>query len=196
MDLVLATQNPGKLRELQSLAKSMPELNLILALEGFDPEETGSTFLENAIIKASEAARQTGFLSVADDSGICVDALDGRPGIHSARYAPGSDADRRRKLLAEMESVPEGKRQAAFVCAMALVDKSGRVVFTCQARWSGHLGLAEKGSHGFGYDPIFYPDDMHLTSAEIEPHIKNTVSHRSQAWRQVLNFLEGERQRS
>ena len=163
-------------------------MHLILAPPGFDPEETGSTFIENAVIKACEAAKMTGTLSVADDSGICVDALDGRPGIHSARYAPGDDGDRRRKLLREMAQVPEGERQAAFVCAMALVDPRGEVVFTCQSRWGGRLGFTEKGSHGFGYDPIFYPDNMDMTSAEIEPDLKNEVSHRSQAWRQVLNF--------
>jgi XTP/dITP diphosphohydrolase len=193
MELVLATQNPGKLRELQALARAMPELHLILAPEGFDPEETGNTFIENALIKAIEAARQTGIMSVADDSGLCVDALDGRPGIHSARYALGSDADRRQKLLAEMAEIPEGKRQAAFVCAMALVDGSESVLFTCQARWGGHLGLVEQGSNGFGYDPIFYPDGLTQTSAEIETAFKNEVSHRSQAWRQVLNFLAGEK---
>ncbi len=193
MDLVLATQNPGKLKELQALARVMPELHLILAPEGFDPEETGSTFIENALIKATEAARQTSIMSVADDSGLCVDALDGRPGIHSARYAPGSDADRRQKLLAEMAEIPEGKRQAAFVCAMALVDGSGAVLFTGQARWGGHLGFAERGSNGFGYDPIFYPDGLTQTSAEIETVLKNEISHRSQAWRQVLNFLGGEK---
>jgi len=191
MDLVLATQNPGKLKELKALAASMPELNLILAPEGFDPEETGSTFVENAIIKASEAAKKTGKLCVADDSGICVEALNGRPGIHSARYAPGTDRDRRLKLLEEMAAVPEGKRQAAFVAAMALVDGEARVVFTCECRWPGHLGLAEKGENGFGFDPIFYPDGSLLTSAEIAPQIKNELSHRGQAWRQVLNFLGG-----
>jgi XTP/dITP diphosphohydrolase len=188
MDLVLATTNVGKLRELQVLALAMPELHLILAPEGFDTEETGSTFIENAVIKASEAARQTGKLSVADDSGLCVEALDGRPGLYSARYAPGTDADRRHKLLGEMASVPEGKRQAAFVCAMAVVD-GDKVVFTCQSSWPGQLAMAERGANGFGFDPIFLPTDMLQTAAEIEPHLKNDVSHRGQAWRQVLNFL-------
>jgi XTP/dITP diphosphohydrolase len=191
MDLVLATQNPGKLKELQALASAMPELHLILAPEGFNPEETGSTFIENAVIKAREAANQTGTLSVADDSGLCVDALDGRPGIHSARYTPGSDRDRRLKLLDEMAEVPEGKRQAAFVCAMAVVDKHDQVLFTCEARWPGELALTEKGTHGFGFDQIFYPADLQQTSAEIEPDLKNQLSHRAQAWRKVLNFLSG-----
>jgi len=196
IDLVLATQNKGKLKELQALAESAggsgPALNLILAPAGFDPEETGSTFIENATIKASEAALLTGKLAVADDSGICVDAMDGRPGIYSARYCPGSDADRRIKMLEEMAAVPPGKRQAAFVCAMALVDcveGASRVLFTCEARWPGELALAEKGSNGFGFDPIFRPAGMELTAAELEPHLKNEISHRAQAWRQVLNFL-------
>jgi XTP/dITP diphosphohydrolase len=190
MDLVLATSNPGKLRELRALATSMPGLNLVLAPPGFNPEETGLTFIDNAILKAEEAARQTGTLTVADDSGICVDALDGRPGIYSARYAPGDDRDRRLKMLEEMAAVPEGKRQAAFVCAMAVVDGNGQVIFTCENRWPGVLAFAEKGEHGFGFDPIFCPlDSGGLTSAELDPAIKNELSHRGQAWREVLNFL-------
>ncbi|MBS2006886.1 MAG: RdgB/HAM1 family non-canonical purine NTP pyrophosphatase [Cyanobacteria bacterium SZAS TMP-1] len=189
MDLVLATQNKGKLKELKALASAMPDLNLILAPPDFDPEETGSTFIENAVIKAREAARMTGVLSVADDSGICVDALDGRPGIHSARYCLGSDGDRRIKLLAEMAAVPVGKRQAAFVCAMALVSAQDELLFTCEARWPGELALAERGTHGFGFDPIFCPLGQAGTAAELEPHLKNEISHRGQAWRQVLNFL-------
>jgi XTP/dITP diphosphohydrolase len=174
----------------------MPELHLILAPEGFNPEETGSTFIENALIKALEAARQTALLCVADDSGICVEALDGRPGIHSARYAAGSDADRRLKLLGELAGVPEGKRQAAFVCSMALVDKDEQVLFTCQSRWEGQIALAEKGSYGFGFDPIFYPANLNQTAAEIKPHLKNEISHRGQAWRQVLNFLAAHKNQS
>jgi len=192
LDLVLATQNQGKLKELKALAGSIANLNLILAPPQFDPEETGSTFIENAVLKAREAARMTGKLAVADDSGICVDALDGRPGIHSARYSPGTDSDRRVKLLEEMAPVPQGKRQAAFVCAMALVDGQDQVLFTCEARWPGALAFDEKGSNGFGYDPIFCPegtDTPGLTAAELEPQLKNEVSHRAQAWRQVLNFL-------
>ena len=194
LDLVLATSNPGKLKELQALAADMPNLNLVLAPPGFNPEETGSTFVDNAILKAREAARQTGTLSVADDSGICVDAMNGRPGIHSARYAPGSDADRRVKLLQEMANVPAERRQAAFVCAMALVDSADRVIFTCECRWPGVLATAEKGDHGFGFDPIFCPSDLEpgQTSAEIEPDVKNQLSHRGQAWREVLNFLAQE----
>jgi XTP/dITP diphosphohydrolase len=192
IDLVLATSNPGKLKELRALSAHVTGLNLILAPEGFDPEETGETFLDNAIIKATEAARQTGLIAAADDSGICVDALDGRPGVKSARYAPGTDRDRRLKLLEEMSQVEESSRGAAFVCAMAVVDNQGRLLFSCEEKWPGVLAAAERGENGFGYDPIFCPHDSPIkgqTSAEISAEVKNQLSHRAQAWQKVLNYL-------
>lgn len=189
MNLVLATKNPGKLRELKELAQVFDWLELQLAPDEFDPEETGSTFIENAIIKAKAAAEMTGQLAIADDSGIAVDALNGAPGIRSARYCPGSDIDRRRKLLKELQSVPDGERGGAFVCAMALCDSDGNVLHTSLREWRGVIARDERGENGFGYDPIFYLPDLNLTSAEISPEQKNARSHRGQAWRDMLVFL-------
>ncbi|CAN5696053.1 XTP/dITP diphosphatase [soil metagenome] len=189
MNLVLATKNPGKLRELKELASQFDWLQLELAPDQFDPEETGSTFIENAIIKATAAAEMTGKLSIADDSGITVVALNGAPGIRSARYCEGTDIDRRRKLLKELEAVPDGKRDGAFVCAMALCDGDGKVLHTTQAEWTGVIGRDERGENGFGYDPIFLLPDLGLTSAQISPEQKNSRSHRGQAWRSMLTFL-------
>lgn len=190
MNLVLATKNPGKLRELKELAQSFDWLELELAPDQFDPEETGNTFIENAIIKARAAAEMTGKLSIADDSGITVDALNGAPGIRSARYCPGSDADRRRKLLNDIKSVPDGQRGGAFVCAMALCDGTGKVLHTTLREWRGVIARDEKGENGFGYDPIFYLPDLKQTSAQISAAEKNARSHRGQAWRAMLEFLD------
>ncbi|HEY9677128.1 MAG TPA: RdgB/HAM1 family non-canonical purine NTP pyrophosphatase [Drouetiella sp.] len=189
MKLVLATQNPGKLKELKELASQFDWLELELAPPEFDPEETGSTFIENAIIKAKAAAEMTGKLAIADDSGIAVDALNGAPGIRSARYCDGTDVDRRRKLLQELESVPDGERGGAFVCAMALCDSNGKVLHTTLEEWRGVIARDERGQNGFGYDPIFFLPDLGLTSAEITPEQKNARSHRGQAWRAMLTYL-------
>ncbi len=196
MNLVLATKNPGKLRELKKLAGDCDWLDLELAPDQFDPEETGSTFIENAIIKASAAADMTGKMALADDSGITVAALSGEPGIRSARYCPGSDMDRRRKLLKDLDSVPDGQRQGAFVCAMALCAPDGTVLHTTLAEWTGIIARDERGANGFGYDPIFYLPDLGLTSAEISPEQKNQRSHRGQAWAAMLSFLKSLHQNS
>lgn len=198
IELVLATKNPGKLKELLALSAllqteqsehSKLELDLHLAPDEFDPEETGDTFIANAVIKAQAAAQMTGKLSLADDSGLTVEAMDGRPGIYSARYCAGTDADRRTKLLGELKDVPVGKRQAAFVCAMALVSGSGETLFTCHVDWQGVIDTVEKGSNGFGFDPLFVPDGYDITTAEMDSAIKNSISHRGQAFQQVLNYL-------
>jgi XTP/dITP diphosphohydrolase len=196
MILVLATKNPGKLRELKELAGNCDWLQLELAPDQFDPEETGSTFIENAIVKAKAASEMTGKLSIADDSGITVAALKGEPGIRSARYCPGTDVDRRQKLLKELQSIPDGQRQGAFVCAMALCDADGSVLHTTQAEWPGVIARDERGENGFGYDPVFYLPELGLTSAEISPEQKNQRSHRAQAWAAMLAFLNSLHQKS
>jgi XTP/dITP diphosphohydrolase len=189
--IVLATKNPGKLRELSDVAESYAGLEFVLAPDEFDPEETGSTYIENAIIKAKEAARMTNMVSVADDSGLSVDALGGRPGLHSARYCQGTDGDRRRKLLDEMKSIPEGERQAQFVCWMAVCDpKDQSIIYRAEGVWKGRIGFDERGTGGFGFDPIFYENDSDVTAAQLPAVEKNLKSHRGQAWRQVLDFLE------
>jgi XTP/dITP diphosphohydrolase len=189
MKIVLATSNPGKLKEFQALSLAAPDLELILAPPGFNPEETGSTFVENALLKAREAAKLCQLPAIADDSGLTVEAMDGRPGIHSARYCEGSDADRRQKLLLELKDVPVGKRQAAFVCAVAFVDSNGEELFTCEQHWPGQIATSESGSNGFGFDPVFVPLGDEITSAQLEPAAKNEVSHRGQAWRRFLKHL-------
>lgn len=189
MKIVLATSNPGKLKEFQALSLAAPKLELILAPAGFNPEETGATFVDNALLKAREAAKLCQLPAIADDSGLSVEAMDGRPGIHSARYCEGSDADRRKKLLHELKDIPIGQRKAAFVCAIALVDSNGEVLFTCEQRWPGHISLSEIGSNGFGFDPVFVPLGYEITAAQMEPAAKNELSHRGQAWRRFLNHL-------
>jgi XTP/dITP diphosphohydrolase len=194
MKVVLATNNPGKLRELKALAANESWLELVLAPDGFDPAETGKTFIENAKIKASAAARMTGTMSVADDSGLIVEALNGRPGIHSARYCEGSDEDRRNKLLEELSKTPDDRRQAAFMCAMAVADPDGSIAYTAIRFWEGLILREARGANGFGYDPIFQPLNKKTTAAELDPEEKNRVSHRGQAWNQVLSFLRQQHQ--
>jgi len=187
MKLVLASQNPGKLKELKELLGHLA-IELVLAPKEFDPEETGDTYLANAEIKAREAARMTGELSVSDDSGIEVEALGWAPGVRSARYCEGTDLDRRRKMLVEMKGVPHEKRNARYVCALVLADKD-KVVYSTEAYWDGKLILEERGEHGFGYDPIFKPNDCEMTSAEILPEEKNRKSHRAKAFMELSKFL-------
>jgi len=189
MKLVLATNNRGKLKELSEIAAAADWLQLELAPAEFDPEETGETFVDNAILKAAEAARMTGQLAVADDSGIEVEALGGAPGIYSARYCQGSDADRRAKLLQAIAGVADENRGANFVCCMAVCDPSGAVLHTCCAKWHGQIIREERGENGFGYDPIFFLADLNLTAAQISSEQKNSLSHRGQAWRAILDYL-------
>jgi non-canonical purine NTP pyrophosphatase (RdgB/HAM1 family) len=194
MKVVIATKNAGKLREFQELASEAPWLELVMAPEGFDPAESGSTFFENAKIKAQAAAKLSGLLSIADDSGLVVEGLNGKPGIHSARYCEGTDADRRKKLVEDMSKLPEGKRDASFVCSMVLCDPTGEVLNSVVRYWSGKIGFEDRGSNGFGYDPIFYLNDRPLTAAELTSEDKNRISHRGQAWRQMLAFLLNRRE--
>lgn len=194
MKVVLATTNPGKLTELKALAAGEPWLDLVLAPEGFNPDETGKTFIENAKIKAKAAAELTRTMSVADDSGLIVEALNGRPGIHSARYCEGTDEDRRNKLLSELTNIADDKRQAAFICAMAVADADGGNAYTVIRYWEGTIVREARGQNGFGYDPIFQPLNRTITAAELDPEEKNRISHRGQAWRQVLGFLKQQNQ--
>lgn len=145
------------------------------------PEETGSSFEENALIKAKAVARFTGEVALADDSGLEVEALAGKPGIFSSRYAGplSSDEDNNCKLLAELKNVPQGKRRASFVCVLALVTPQGKQIVV-EGRCQGEIGFQPKGSRGFGYDPLFICRDG-KTLAELPPEIKNRISHRAQA---------------
>ena len=184
LDLLVGTQNPGKRREYQDLLFELP-LHWVspqeAGLDAFEPEETGTTFEENARLKALAYAQAADMPALADDSGLEVDALDGAPGVYSARYGgPGAtDADRYEKLLKALEAVPESQRGARFVCVVALAWPDGRV-YTARGTLEGRIGHAAQGTFGFGYDPIFVlPDGRHL--AELPAGEKHTISHRGAA---------------
>jgi XTP/dITP diphosphohydrolase len=190
MKLVLATKNPGKLREIKSLAvaDSLTWLKLELAPDNFSPIESGHTFVENALIKAKEAAHLTNAYAVADDSGIAVDALGGRPGVYSARYAE-DEYTACLKLMDELKNVPSEKRTAAYHCVMILVSANGETLCQAEGLWRGRIIEDMRGNEGFGYDPIFYLDDCGKTVAEISLAEKNELSHRAKAWRQIEKYL-------
>ena len=183
-EVVTATRNPGKFREIKAILSSLPLK--FLSLEDFPdlPEvvEDGATFAENAGKKARTIADLTGRLAIADDSGLVVDALQGRPGVFSSRYAGEKATDRQRcqKLLEEMASIPEGKRQARFVCAMAVALPHGRMEVV-EGECRGWITSAPRGKRGFGYDPIFFVPEFGKTMAELEPEEKNRISHRGRA---------------
>jgi len=182
--LLIATHNPGKIREYQTLLADLPLLVTSLRAEGIvdDVEETGETFAANARLKARAYAHQSGLWTWADDSGLEVDALDGRPGVYSARYAgPGAtDRDRYQKVLAELQQYPERPRSARFWCVVAIASPDDEI-FTTEASVEGEIITAARGEHGFGYDPIFYLPDLGKTMAELPAEIKNQISHRGKA---------------
>lgn len=185
--VVVATGNMHKLVEIEDILSGVLPGVRFVALgqlgEFPDPEETGSTFLENAFIKAEAAVEETGLSAIADDSGLVVDALDGEPGVYSARYAGvhGDDAANNAKLLEKLAGVPDGERAARFMSVIALVDASGAVL-TGEGACEGVIGHEGRGEHGFGYDPLFLPNDTPgLTMAELEPAQKNAISHRFHA---------------
>ena len=190
MKLVIGTKNPGKLREFQDLAAAEDWLQLEMVGNNFEAVENGKTFFENAKIKAIKAAQITGKQALADDSGLVIEALNGKPGIMSARYCEGSDADRRAKILKEMEKVPEEQRHAAFFCAMVIANPEGQVVFNTIRCWEGVIGFEERGDNGFGYDPIFYLPKRKVSAAELSSEEKNKLSHRAKAWIEVVKYLE------
>lgn len=191
---VLASANPGKLRELAALlAPSGFELLSQTALGIDSVAETGSTFLENALIKARHAAAAAQLPALADDSGIEVDALGGRPGVLSARFAhPGaSDAANLAHLLGELAGVPEARRTARYQCVVVWVRSADDPApLTGSGTWEGRIALAPRGSGGFGYDPAFIPEGERRTAAELSSEDKNRVSHRAQALRALVAALE------
>jgi len=185
MRIVLASGNAGKVVELeQLLAGSGVELVPQTALGVSDADETGLTFVENALIKARHAARATGLPALADDSGICVDALDGAPGLYAARYSGvhGDSAANNAKLLRELHGVPMEKRTAYFIAVLVLLRHADDPApLIAEGRWHGKIMEGPRGEGGFGYDPLFLPDGSDLGAAEIEPALKNRLSHRGQA---------------
>lgn len=187
MNIVLATSNPHKVEEINAITKDLG-IEFILPPSGFDPIENGKTFEENALLKAKEANKLTNMPALADDSGLCVDALSGEPGIHSARYADTPQA-RIDKLLDAVKDVPLEKRGAKFVCAMVLVDKNGEILLSDRGECFGKIGFESKGANGFGYDPIFIVDGTDLAMAELSEDEKNKISHRALALKKIINFL-------
>ena len=193
MKLLAATNNQGKIRELNELLADLPiEL---FGLEGFEnisePEETGATFAENAALKANSYARQTGFWALSDDSGLEVAALNGAPGVFSARYAgkDATDTERIAKLLHELAATSDESRRARFVCAMAISDEKGQIRFSGEGICDGKIALKPRGTNGFGYDPIFIPEGFEQTFGELSSTIKREISHRARAISKIIRFL-------
>ena len=192
--VVLASNNQGKLKELQQILSPL-QLELVSQSEFDFPEavEDGLSFTENAIIKARHAARLSGLPALADDSGLEIDALHGEPGIYSARYAgteldrAGNDAANNRLVLDRLSAVPESQRSARFHCVIALLRfPEDPMPLICQGTWEGRILFEEKGSNGFGYDAIFYVPEHACASAELAPEIKNAIRHRARAIQQLL----------
>lgn len=191
--LVLASGNAGKLREFQQLLADcgfevVPQSDF--AVE--NAEETGLTFVENAILKARHACQKTGLPAIADDSGIEVDALLGRPGIYSARYsgADASDADNNKKLLQELAGVADEKRTARYHCVLAFMRHAeDPTPILCHASWEGKILTAPRGDGGFGYDPLFFLPERQCTAAQLDKAEKNRISHRGRAMQQLLQAL-------
>ncbi len=194
--LVIATGNPGKLREFRQLLADLP-FDIVglgeLGLTG--PPETGASFLENALLKARHASQATGGAAIADDSGLEVDALGGAPGVYSARYAGAgaTDAANNAKLLEALERIPADARSARYRCVLAYVDEeSGSEALIAEGVWEGRILDSPRGSGGFGYDPYFWVPELNRTAGELEPADKNRLSHRGAALSKLRGLLERE----
>jgi XTP/dITP diphosphohydrolase len=191
--IVLATGNAGKVREIAGLLQDI-SINVIPQSEFsvIEAEETGLTFVENAIIKARNAAQATGLPAIADDSGLEVDALRGAPGIYSSRFA-GPDSDdtaNNRKLLADLESTPDDQRQARFHCVMVFMEHPrDPTPLICQGSWQGSILHEARGKGGFGYDPLFWVEEHQCSAAELPPELKQRISHRGQALARLIDAM-------
>ena len=188
--IVLATGNAGKLKEIREIFSGL-DVGIVAQSDFDTPEaiEDGLSFVENAIIKARNAAAHTGLAALSDDSGIEVDALNGEPGIHSARYA-GDDESNIQRLLRELEGVPEEKRTARFQCVMVyLRHANDPVPVIAQGEWEGKILMSPQGQGGFGYDPVFYVPELDCSAAELSAADKNRLSHRGKALGQMLDYL-------
>lgn len=194
-EIVIASRNLKKAHELEDLLAPIGlRVRRVSEFSPKEPAETGSTFIENALIKARHAAAVSGLPAIADDSGLCVDALDGAPGVRSARYAgePASDAVNNDKLLAELEHVPDAERGAQFVSLLVLLrSPNDPIPLIAEGRWRGSILRAPRGALGFGYDPLFYVREQNCTAAELPPEKKNRLSHRGQAMQILLRQLGG-----
>ncbi len=190
--IVLATGNPGKVREIRRIlgafgVEIVPQTELGVD----DADETGISFLENALIKARHAAELTGLPAIADDSGLVVDALDGRPGVYSARYAgaEATDDDNIEKLLHELRGVTDDKRTAAFHCCAVYVSADDSTSLVAEGRWQGRIVGERRGTGGFGYDPVFFDPECGRSAAELGPELKNARSHRGKALAALAEML-------
>ena len=193
-NIILATGNQGKIKELAAMVAGLP-LQLIPQdqFNVSEVAETGTTFVENAIIKARHAATTSGLPAIADDSGLAVHALKGEPGVYSARYAGenATDSDNIHKLLKEMQQVPETQRTASFLCVLVFMQHANDPTpIICQGEWTGRILNTPQGKQGFGYDPVFWVPSHHQSAAQLSPEIKNQLSHRSKALHQLVTQLE------
>lgn len=190
MKIIAATKNKNKLREFGEILKGFEIVSQEEAGVDIDVEETGETFEENSLLKAKAIFEATGIPAIADDSGLCVDALGGKPGIYSARYGgEGLDDEGRVELLLEnMKDVPDDKRSARFVCVITLVSKDG--IITARGECEGKIDYAPRGENGFGYDPVFFVEQFGKTTAQISPEEKNAISHRGKALKIFAKKLE------
>jgi XTP/dITP diphosphohydrolase len=190
--IVLASGNPGKIREIQAILEG----RTIIAQSQFnvpEAEETGSTFVENAIIKARNAAEHCKMSAIADDSGIVVDALDGAPGVISARYAGvgASDLENIEKLLDDLQNVADQRKTARFICIMVFLQHANDPFpLIAQGVWEGRILSTPVGENGFGYDPVFFVPEQNCASAQLLPEVKNDISHRGQALRLLTVLME------
>ena len=186
--MIVATGNPGKLKEMQAYLAEL-DWDIRLKPEEIDVEETGSSFAENACLKASQVAKLTGHWAIADDSGLAVDALGGAPGIYSARYGNcNSDAERIVYLLKELNDHPN--RQAQFVCVIAIAQPDGAIVLQAEGVCPGEILDTPSGAGGFGYDPIFYVPDYKMTFADMPTDLKHQISHRGKAFQALIPKLK------
>ncbi|MCO6555321.1 MAG: XTP/dITP diphosphatase [Gilliamella sp.] len=192
--IVLATNNQGKVNELQTLLANAGFD--IIAQSQFnipDADETGLTFIENALLKARHTAKLTGLPAIADDSGLAVDALDGQPGIYSARYAGehGNDKSNNQKLLKALQNIPKEKRTAYFYCALVFMrHENDPTPIICLGKWDGLILNEEQGDGGFGYDPLFYVPELGCTAAQLTKEQKSQISHRGQALKQLIEKIK------
>ncbi len=188
IEIVLATANPHKVEEINAIANEHG-INFVQVVDGFEPEENGKTFEENSTIKAIAASKLMQSYALADDTGLCVDALNGRPGLFSARYAP-TQKEKIEKLLNELKGFDKEERKAEFVCSMTLTDKYGNVVYRTKGVCKGHIAFSPYGNGGFGYDPVFEVDGLGKTMAEFSLKEKNTISHRAKALLPMLEWIK------
>ena len=190
-ELLIATKNAGKIKELKELLIGLPiQTRCLNAFPNItEPEETGANFAENAVLKAKYYALQTKLWALADDSGLEVEALNGAPGVFSARYAGenATDEEKIEKILQELNNIKD--RRARFVCTMAITDETGEIKFVADGVCDGGIAITPSGSNGFGYDPIFIPDGFSQTFGELSDQIKRKISHRAQAAEKIIQHL-------